>query len=381
MRRTTIFILFILVAAAFPAAGTFGEETIEGTSEKLESIQKRIGITRERIERTEKEEQSILGTLEGMDREISRNRSRIKALASEEKSLTARIIDSEKKIRQIRAKRERSASRLSARTAALYKAGHVSYLEVVLNASGLEDLQRRVYYLKKLARYDSDLFALATDLFRKEKEQMEELRTSKSRLVDARRESEENLSALSRKKKDKKLLLAEVKDRKNRNAQLLGELETSAGHLRELLDALERETLTGQSAFSTLEGSLKKPVSGRVVISFGPNRSERFKTYTISNGITIQSAEGTPIRSVYRGRVLYADWLRGYGRIIIVDHGGGYYTLYGHLAEFKTEVGQEVEADQVIGLVGDSGSLEGAGLYFEIRHHGKPVDPKPWFSG
>ena len=381
MRRTAVFILFMFAAAAFPAQGTHGEETIENTSEKLESIQKRIGTTRERIEKTEKEELSILGTLEGMDRKISRLGSRIKALTSEEKNLTARILESEKKIRQIRAKREKSASRLSARAAALYKAGHVSYLEVVLNASGLEDLQRRVFYLKSLARYDSDLFALATDLFRREKEQMEELKTSKSRLVDARREIEENLSALSREKKDKNLLLAEVKDRKNRNAQLLAELESSAGHLRELLDALEKEAATGQSAFSTLKGSLKKPVSGQVVISFGPNRSERFNTYTLSNGITIESAEGTPIRSVYRGRVLYADWLKGYGRIIIIDHGGGYYTLYGHLAELKAQVGQEVEAEQVIGLVGDSGSLEGAGLYFEIRHHGKPVDPKPWFSG
>ena len=117
------------------------------------------------------------------------------------------------------------------------------------------------------------------------------------------------------------------------------------------------------------------------MVSFGRNRSERFGTYTLSNGITIQSAEGTPVRSVYGGRVVFAKWLRGYGRIIIIYHGGDYYSLYGHLAEFKIEIGQEVEPDKVIGLVGDSGSLEGAALYFEIRHHGKPVDPDPWFSG
>jgi septal ring factor EnvC (AmiA/AmiB activator) len=130
-----------------------------------------------------------------------------------------------------------------------------------------------------------------------------------------------------------------------------------------------------------LKGGLKPPVSGKIIVDFGRNRNDRFNTYTLSRGITIQSAEGTPVKSVYRGKVLFADWFRGYGRIIILDHGGGYYTLYGHLSALHVEVGREIEADEVIGLAGDSGSLEGPALYFEIRYHGKPVDPKPWLAG
>ncbi|MBN2720174.1 MAG: peptidoglycan DD-metalloendopeptidase family protein [Proteobacteria bacterium] len=381
MKRAGALTLVLLSCLLFPGEGPLCEESSQSAGEKLESIREKIGTTRERLDKTEKQEQSILANLEGMDREISRVRSRIKGLKKEEKDLGEKIRNSEKKLREIRSRREQSASRLSARATALYKAGHVSYLNVILSASGLEDLQNRIYYLRRLARHDSELFKLATDLFGREKEQMEELTTARSRLVDARRELEANFSSLSRKKQEKTLLLSEVKDRKSRNTQLLGELEASARHLKEILEALEREARTGESAFSSLKGSLKRPVSGRVIIPFGPNRSERFNTYTLSNGLTIQSAEGTPVRSVYGGKVLYADWLRGYGRIIIVDHGGGYYTLYGHLGELKARTGQEVEGDQVIGLVGDSGSLEGAGLYFEIRHHGKPVDPDPWFAG
>ena len=100
-----------------------------------------------------------------------------------------------------------------------------------------------------------------------------------------------------------------------------------------------------------------------MIRSFGRNRTGRFNTYTLSNGITVKSAEGTPVRAVYGGKVIFADWFSGYGRIIIVDHGGGYYTLYGHLSELKVTVGEEVEADAIIGLVGDSGSLEGSALF------------------
>ena len=380
-RAAVILVLTFLNSAPFPATVHSASESIDSTSEKLESVEDRIGTTQKRIEKVQRQEKSILGSLETMDREISGIRTRVKTLRNEEKELSGKITHSEKRLREIRAGRDRAATRLSARSAALYKAGHVSYLSVVLNATSVEDLQRRSYYLKRLARHDADLFAQATGLFEQEREQMDELRTAKSRLVNARRDLEESLSNLSRKKKDRELLLAEVRDRKNRNTQLLRELETSATHLKDLLGALKREAETGESAFSTLKGSLKRPVSGRMVVSFGRNRNERLGTYTLSNGITMQSAEGTPIRSVYGGRVIFADWLRGYGRIIIIDHGGGYYTLYGHLSEFRSEVGEEVKADKVIGLVGDSGSLEGSALYFEIRHHGKPVDPAPWFSG
>lgn len=383
MKHHTAFLAMIIMlwVTSPHVAAENTTETIDSTSEQLKAVEKRIGATRGRIEKVDRKEKTILGSLEIVDKEISNSRARVKDLRNQEKELTKKITDSERKLRAIRQERERTARWLSFRSTALYKAGRVSYLSVVLNATGIEDLQRRAYYLERLARHDSDLFALANNLYQNEKRQTEELRNAMVRLASTRRDLEESLSILSSKKRDKSLILAEVRDKKKKNALLLRELESSATHLKDLLDALKKETETGESAFATLRGSLKRPVSGSVVVTFGRNRSARFNTYTLSNGISIQSAEGTPVRSVYGGRIIFADWLRGYGRIIIIDHGGGYYTLYGHLSELKVEVGQEVEADKVIGLVGDSGSLGGPALYFEIRHHGKPVNPSPWFSG
>lgn len=381
---TSIFLRLFLAAFMVLAPAARGEnpsETIDGTKEQLESIQKRMGTAQKRITSSEKRERSILGDLEAFDREITRVGVKVRKLNSQERDLKGQISASESKLKEIRRQREKAAGWLSMRSAALYKAGHLSYLKTILNSSGIEDLQRRSYYLKILAESDSELFNLSTELYRSEQKQVEALRSAKAQLVSTRRDQEESLRILARKKRDKDLILAAARDTKEKNASLLKELESSASHLKNMLDALQLQAKTGESSFPTLKGSLKRPVSGKVVKSFGRNRTGRFDTYILSNGVTIQSAEGTPIRSVYGGKVIFADWFSGYGRIIIVDHGGGYYTLYGHLLELMVAVGDEVEADKIIGLVGDSGSLEGAALYFEIRYHGKPVDPSPWFKG
>jgi septal ring factor EnvC (AmiA/AmiB activator) len=381
---TGSFLRSFLVVFILLAPGARGDEPsgkMDGTREKLEDIQKRMGTAQERIRQTEKKERSILGSLQELDMEVTRIRANIRDLTDRERDLKEKISTSEVDLRKIRRQREKNAGWLAMRSTALYKAGHLSYLKIILNSAGVEDLQRRSYYLRVLAESDSELFNLSTELYRSEQRQVEALRSAKAQLVSTRRDQEENLVVLARKKRDKDLILAATRDKKERNATLLRELETSASHLRKLLDALQLQAKTGESAFPTLKGSLKRPVSGKVIKSFGRNRTGRFNTYTLSNGVTIQSAEGTPIRSVYGGKVIFADWFSGYGRIIIVDHGGGYYTLYGHLSEVKVTVGEEIEAERVIGLVGDSGSLEGSALYFEIRLHGKPVDPSPWFKG
>jgi len=117
-----------------------------------------------------------------------------------------------------------------------------------------------------------------------------------------------------------------------------------------------------------------------VVSEYGAQIHPRFGTKTFRNGIDIDVAEGTGIAAVYGGQVLYTGWFRGYGNLIIVDHGTEYYTLYGHAAEIKVKEGDEVKQGQMIGTVGDTGSLQGPRLYFEVRHEGKPQDPARWLQ-
>jgi septal ring factor EnvC (AmiA/AmiB activator) len=132
------------------------------------------------------------------------------------------------------------------------------------------------------------------------------------------------------------------------------------------------------TGFGALRGRLLWPADGRVVAEYGPQVNPRFGTKTFRNGIDIEAAEGTTIMAVYPGHVLYTGWFRGYGNLIIMDHGGEYYTLYAHAADIRVAEGDEVKQGQAIGTVGDTGSLQGPRLYFEVRHEGKPQDPAQW---
>jgi len=132
------------------------------------------------------------------------------------------------------------------------------------------------------------------------------------------------------------------------------------------------------AGFAALRGRLSWPADGRVVAEYGPQVNPRFGTKTFRNGIDIEATEGSNIAAVFPGHVVYTGWFRGYGNLIIVDHGGEYYTVYAHAADIRVTEGDEVKQGQLIGTVGDTGSLQGPRLYFEVRHEGKPQDPAQW---
>jgi septal ring factor EnvC (AmiA/AmiB activator) len=129
-----------------------------------------------------------------------------------------------------------------------------------------------------------------------------------------------------------------------------------------------------------MRGKLPWPASGTLASTFGRQEHPRFHTVTFNRGIEISAPQGREIVAVADGSVIYADWFKGYGRLIILDHGGGYFTLYAHAADLRVKAGDTAAGGQAIATVGDSGSLEGPQLYFELRHKGKPEDPLAWLT-
>lgn len=122
------------------------------------------------------------------------------------------------------------------------------------------------------------------------------------------------------------------------------------------------------------------PVKGKIISSFGLYKNTEFNVMNIQSGIDIKADRGSPVHSVMEGEVIYSSWFKGYGNMIIIDHGDHYYTLYAHVEELYKKKGDKVITDEVIATTGDSGSMSGPGLHFEIRHHGKPVDPVKWLK-
>ena len=122
------------------------------------------------------------------------------------------------------------------------------------------------------------------------------------------------------------------------------------------------------------------PVKGKITYFFGPYTNEKFGVVNFRSGVIIKAERGEPIRAVHDGRILYASWLKGYGNMIIIDHGESYYTVYAHAEELFATKGDIIEKGEVVATVGDTGSLIEPGLHFEVRHHGKPVDPLQWIN-
>ena len=159
-------------------------------------------------------------------------------------------------------------------------------------------------------------------------------------------------------------------------------MATQERRLAEFIAALPppRKGDTGLRGFGALRGRLPRPAAGAIEVPFGKVVNPRFKTVTVHNGVELGAPASAEVRAVAPGRVVHAGWFKGYGNLVIVDHGEGFHTLVGHLASMTTAMGEEVAVGTLLGTVGDTGSLRGPSLYLEIREQGRPVDPRAWLA-
>ncbi|MBI4649715.1 peptidoglycan DD-metalloendopeptidase family protein [Candidatus Desantisbacteria bacterium] len=161
----------------------------------------------------------------------------------------------------------------------------------------------------------------------------------------------------------------------------VSEYNEAVENLKKLVEFFEKNSTGGNSNGNVIEYSnLTWPVSGRIISSFGQKKITQYNAIVFENGIKIKSDFGENISAVEKGVVEYADWLYGFGKILIIEHGNDFYSIYGYLSEILTERGAVVSRNQVIGKVGDSGTIAGTCLYFGIIKSGKPVNPEEWLS-
>jgi len=220
-------------------------------------------------------------------------------------------------------------------------------------------------HLAELATLDAALAEEEARLTALEEQQKGEL----SRLQSARERRGRALVSLEAESQNRAKELERLKDQQ-------GGLEKLVRELRRALERIDKFPTDSKDAFAKLRGKLSWPVAGKLIASFGQTRAGGVKW----DGVLLSGAQGSAVRAVYHGRVVYADWLSGLGLLTIIDHGDGYLSLYGHNDRLYKEVGERVTAGDTIATVGDSGGRSTPALYFEIRKAGRPIDPKPWFK-
>jgi septal ring factor EnvC (AmiA/AmiB activator) len=373
--------LLLLLLAALPAPAQSvpaPEASAAPTSvdDKLRKVQERRTALEREVERLRAEEKSLLGDVERLELEVRLRGEQLRETQLQLQKANAELDATLKRSREIQKQVDAARPLLAARARDLYKLGEVSYLRLLLSVERPTDFLNGYRYVTALARRDNEKIGeFRADLAALSATRAElERRTAEAQALRVQLQKAQRQLDLDRQKKTQ--LLTSIVEKKETNAAYVQELQDAEAKLRSLLEGLPAEEVAVPAA--AFKGALPWPVRGRVRIPFGLRKHPRFDTYTIANGIEIAAPADTPVEAVYDGTVVFADRFKGYGLMVVLDHGGKHHTLYAHLAEAAVQPGQKLAAGARVGTVGPA--LEGSGLYFEVRFQGKPEDPLDWLK-
>lgn len=352
--------------------------------EKLELLNGKLSSLRKELDGLGRRETSLLGELHRLELEIR--------VAGDELELAKLKLDrgyrgmdeNLKRIEALEKSIDELRPFLRSRARGLYKLGRLSYVRLLLSVEKPSELTRAYRYISRLAREDADKMNRFLEDQKSLEEAKAQLVVQTESLLQLRKDLESTTRALESRRASREALLTEVNERQEMAGTLVRELEQARDELGKLVDSLMEGRPPEQDSvylpMRMFEGEIGWPVEGKLDGRFGTQLHPRYKTVTVRNGIEIEAPEGTPVHAVYEGEVVYAAWFQGYGNLVIVQHPGDMHSLYGYLSDFQVKPGDRVNRGDPVGLVGDSGSLEGSRLYFEIRVSGRPVDPETWLD-
>jgi septal ring factor EnvC (AmiA/AmiB activator) len=287
-------------------------------------------------------------------------------------------LDTEKRGREAALARARAGLGAQLRAAYLLRDG--GPLKLLLNQQDPAELGRLMTYYGYIGRERAVEIASINGNIARIAELYGKIESEDHQLAGLETTQKQQVGQLEQARSQRGKVLASLEKEARNHTEALARLQRQQAALEKLLKdldrALEKFPVDAKGAFAKLVGQLAWPVEGKLTARFGETRAGGVKW----NGVVIAAAHGAPVRAVYHGRVVYADWLPGLGQLLIIDHGGGFLSLYGHNDRLYKAAGAEVKAGDTVAAAGDSGGRAQDELYFEIRRGGKPVDPKPWFK-
>ncbi len=327
---------------------------------------------------------SILDQLEKLESRLGSTKARIRELEEKQKQLDEQMATSHKHVKQSQEKIERQQSLLALRIRETYKLQSLGDWEYLLASGDFSEFVMRNQYLSRLAKADRAIIATYQNGVADWQSKRNALEKSKRELDALLLSLAEQRKQLDGKLAERKAFLKRVQKEKALREQAQRELADANKQLSRKVATLqaapqtEKSSTSTQRSFSDSKGQLPCPVSGKIEVDFGELKEDRERRF--HGGLDLRAPNGHPIKAPFSAVVLFAGRLRGFGNLIVLDHGEKYYTLYAHLRELTHSKGQKLQAGELIGYVGDTGSLKGSFLYFELRHSGKAVDPGNWFS-
>ncbi|MBB3329776.1 septal ring factor EnvC (AmiA/AmiB activator) [Halomonas campaniensis] len=372
----TLGMLLLALCLTAPLAAQPSErqarERLDALGEEIQGMSQRLGATRDARDDAARE-------LREVETALAETHRRLDVLQAERRELDEQVTGLEAERDALEAERAEQVAALNAQLDALYRLGLTPQLKLLLNQDDPARLDRLQHYLNRLARARNERLDALARLDDALADNHRELEARGQRLEALAGELASRSSDLAAQMRERAALVADLDARHATEEARLVELEQDRAHaervLRQVQEELARlERPPPSTAIEQTRGDLPWPVQGSVASRF------RAGDGVHRNGILIQAAEGTPVRAVHAGRVVFADWMRGFGNLLIVDHGDQVMTLHAHLQHFGVAVGQAVARGDTLGGVGATGGHGRPALYFEVRRGGDPIDPQSWIA-
>jgi len=335
---------------------------------KLLKIQSELAQQKYKLKLTRAEEQKALSSLYTINRNLSRAKKSLNEARGKVNNNQKMMVELKKELADAESKIKAESNNLKLRTREVFKSGSGGLLDILFASRSMADFINRTYYFGRVIGRDVELIGSTKQLVDIIKRSRAQLESANREIKDTLKVIETEKSEIARASTEKQRTYQVLKSRRQEYERRIRELEASSREFERFIQARGRSTAVSS-------GRLIWPIRGRIVSKFGYRRHPLWGGFHLHTGIDIAAPYGKPIASADSGEVIYSGWWDGYGKAVVIDHGRGYTTVYGHMSRIYTQTGQKVEKNQVIGLIGSTGFSTGPHLHFEIRYNGKPVDP------
>lgn len=387
MKKTIPFVLLIFAFLILSSRWIKPEGIPVPTAEENEAYKKKLAAVNNQAESInnkimalKQEKKSLLNDIYDIElryeKELIETNKVILQLRNAEEKINVK--EAEKK--DLESQIEESKQKLKKIVRILYKLGSNTYLKIFIRVDTVDQLFKNYRLFMSLIRYKSEeIDKIKANILLLNNVKIQ-LQNEYSKLQSYKQLQEQKMRNIWGLKQEKLNLVNRINADKDKHMQLLEELRYEAARLNEVLSGRKVKSSLMSIDLNKIKGHLNWPLIGKVVSAFGKKKSTRFDTYIIDNGIEISPTSSDKVRAIYAGDVVYAEYYKGYGNLVIIQHSRDLHSLYGHCKEILKKVGDSITAGEEIAVAGDTGSTFGKSLYFEIRTHLKSQNPLEWLK-
>jgi|GEM_PF-393481 len=356
------------------------EQQIEHSRIKIQRLHSGLERQKQGYEQAQVQEKGILGDIEQFDLRLMKMAQRLQRYKEQMAEQKALISEKEDTLEDFREKTAKVRAHMERRIEAYYKLGKVDLLDITFSTQTLPELLRFHDSFETLIEYDKALMAKYHRIVEELEGAKQALTLEQELLKEFISQADQKQEEIQAARREKEKLLAIIKNQAKLHQRAIEELNEAKTNLTSTLLSLKQKEKVVDQGFLMNKGSHVAPLKGVVLSTFNEERINQFGFKKQSPGIIIDAPDGTKIRSIFQGLVMYAGYLKGYGNTVIVDHGYDYFTITSRIERLLVQKGVVVKRNSVIGIMGSTATITDKGLYFEIRHNDTPLDPMIWLD-